>query len=51
MTKRDKITSLSIDEAKAKIARGESRSDFTAANALSDEIIRRQAANDPEDRD
>jgi uncharacterized protein (DUF4415 family) len=42
---------MSVKEAKARIARGESRSDLTAADRLSDDEIRRQAADDPEERD
>jgi len=51
MTKRDSIVTMSVDEAKAAIARGESRSDFAAADRLTDEEIRRQAASDPEERE
>ena len=50
MTRRDNIARMSVEEAKAKIKRGESRSDFAAAAKLSDEDIRRQAAADPEER-
>jgi uncharacterized protein (DUF4415 family) len=42
---------MSVEEAKAKIACGESRSDFEAAGKLTDEEIRQQAAEDPEERD
>jgi uncharacterized protein (DUF4415 family) len=42
---------MSVEEAKAKIARGETRSDLAAVDKLSDEDIRRQAADDPEERD
>ena len=50
-TKRENIAGMSVEEAKARIARGESRSDFVAAGQLSDADIRRQAAEDAEERD
>jgi len=51
MTKRATIVTVSVDEAKAAISRGESQSDFAAADRLTDEDIRRQAASDPEERE
>ena len=51
MTKRATIVTVSVDEAKATISRGESQSDFAAADRLTDEDIRRQAASDPEERE
>lgn len=51
MTKRENTVSLSIEEAKAKLARGESRSDAAALDKLSDEEIRRRAAQDSEARE
>lgn len=51
MTKPENTVVMSVEEAKAKIMRGESRSDFAAADKLSDEDIRRQAAADPDERD
>ena len=50
MTKRANTVSMSADEAKAKIERGESQSDFARADLLTDEEIRRQAAEDPDER-
>ncbi len=51
MTKRAAIVSMSVEEAKAKIRKGESRSDFTVLNKLTDADIKTQAAGDPEERD
>lgn len=51
MTKRANIVSMSVDEAKARIERGESQSDFARVDKLTDDDIRRQAAEDPEERD
>ncbi len=51
MTKCAGITSLSVDEAKAKIRAGESRSDFAALDKSTDADIRAQAAVDSEERD
>ncbi len=51
MTKRENTVVMSVEEAKLRIGRGESRSDFAAADKLSEEDIRRQAANDPDERD
>ena len=51
MTKRETTVVMSVEQAKAKIARAESRSDFDAVAKLSDDDIRRQAAEDPEERD
>jgi uncharacterized protein (DUF4415 family) len=50
-TKREGIVSMSVDDAKAAIQRGESRSDFEAVGRMSSEEIERQAADDPEERD
>ena len=50
-TKREGIVSMSVDDAKAAIQRGESRSDFEAVGRMSNEEIERQAADDPEERD
>jgi uncharacterized protein (DUF4415 family) len=50
MTKRDNIVRMSVDEAKAAIKRGESRSDFRAIGKLTNAEIERQAAADPEER-
>jgi uncharacterized protein (DUF4415 family) len=50
MTKRANIVNISVDEAKAKISRGESLSDFDAVSRLTEEDIREQAAQDPEER-
>ena len=50
-TKREGIVSMSVDDAKAAIQRGESRSDFGAVGGMSNEEIERQAADDPEERD
>ena len=51
MAKRENFVSMSVEEAKVKIARGESRSDIEAVGKLTEEEIRRQAAEDPEERD
>jgi uncharacterized protein (DUF4415 family) len=51
MTKRANIVSMSVEEAKAKIRGGESRSDVAALDKLTDADFRRQAAEDPEERD
>jgi uncharacterized protein (DUF4415 family) len=51
MARRVNTVSMSVEEAKTKIARGESRSDFEAAGEPTDEEIKRQAADDPEERD
>jgi len=51
MTKRANIAKMSVEQAKAKIRAGESRSDFAVVEKLTDADIRRQAAEDPEERD
>ena len=51
MTKRANTASMSVEEAKARIRSGESHSDFTVVDRLTDADIRRQAAEDPEERD
>jgi len=51
MTKRANIESVSVEEAKARVRAGESRSDFAALDRLTDADIRAQAASDPEERD
>jgi uncharacterized protein (DUF4415 family) len=51
MTKRASIANMSVEEAKEKIRRGESHSDLAALDNLTDADIRRQAAEDPEERD
>ena len=50
-TKREGFVSMPVDEAKAAIQRGESRSDFEAVGRMSNGEIERQAADDPEERD
>jgi uncharacterized protein (DUF4415 family) len=50
-TKHESIVSMSVDDAKAAIQRGESRSDFEAVARMSNEEIERQATDDPEERD
>ena len=47
--KRENISSVSVDEAKAAILRGESRSDFDAVGKLGNDEIERQAESDPEE--
>jgi uncharacterized protein (DUF4415 family) len=42
---------MSVDDAKAAIRRGDSRSDFEAVGQMTNEEIERQSANDPEERD
>ena len=49
--KRENIVSISVEDAKAAIDRGESQSDFAAVSKLTNDEIKRQAANDPEERD
>ena len=51
MTKHADFVSMSVEEAKAKIRAGESRTDFAALDKLTDADIRAQAAADPEERD
>jgi len=51
MTKRANMVSMSVGEARAKIRGGESRSDAAALDKPTDADIRRQAAEDPEERD
>ena len=51
MTKRETIVRMSVDEAKAAIKRGDSRSDFRAVGKLTNAEIERQAADDPEERE
>ena len=50
-TKRGSIVTMSVDDAKAAIRRGDSRSDFEAVGQMTNEEIERQSANDPEERD
>jgi uncharacterized protein (DUF4415 family) len=50
-TKCEGIVSMSVDDAKAAIQRGESRGDFEAVGRVSNEEIERQADDDPEERD
>jgi len=50
-TKRGSIVTMSVDDAKAAIRRGESRSDFDYVGKMTNEEIERQAVNDPEERD
>ena len=50
-TKRETISSMSVDEAKAAILRGESRSDFAAVGRLTNDEIEKQAESDPEERE
>ena len=50
MTKRADIASLSVEEAKARLRAGESRSDLAALDKLTDADIRAQAAADPDER-
>ncbi len=45
------IASLSVEQAKARLRAGESRSDHAALDKLTDADIRLQAAEDPEERD
>lgn len=51
MTKRANFETMSVEDAKARIRGGESRSDYAAAAKLTDAEIRTQAAEDPEERD
>ncbi len=51
MTKRANIVNMSVEDAKRKIRRGESHSDFAALDKLTDADIRAQAAQDPEEGD
>ena len=51
MTKRADIASMSVEEAKAKIRAGESRSDVAALDKLTEADIQAQAAEDLEERD
>ena len=51
MTKRADIVSLSVEEAKAKIKGGESRTNHAALDRLTDADILAQAVADPEERD
>ncbi len=50
-TKREGIVSMLVDEAKAAIRRGESRSDFEAVGRISNEEIESRPADDPKERD
>src|SRR6202167_961259 len=50
-TKRQCIVSMSVDDARAAIQCGESRSDFEAVARMSNEEIERQATDDLEERD
>ena len=51
MTKRADIASMSVEEAKARIRAGESRTDPAALERLTEADIRAQAAADPEERE